>query len=264
MIIALLLACTDPGPAALRTCELSPGLSIDAQGLALLEPLLVLDELAVLRGATPTEGHTLLGDAGLARIRKGTSCELGPVESAGSGRWAVSLTRTGPRVTAAGVLGPPESVELSWQVVSSDGLRVETGLTRAASMRASAVAAVEEGDLMRAASTLRALARSYPDPTLTIDIALADAAQEKADYASQLSHVFVSAEGSALSAPLTNRGTYPLASVTAVAIFEGSSEVPVELGAVAAGATIEYAVPIPADAVGKVKLETRAYELATE
>ena len=76
MILSLLLACADPEPPALAACLAAPGLSVDAAGLALLEPLLVRDEVEVLRTAQPTAGHALLGDAGLARIRAETREQL--------------------------------------------------------------------------------------------------------------------------------------------------------------------------------------------
>ncbi len=262
MILSLLLACADPEPPALAACLAAPGLSVDAAGLALLEPLLVRDEVEVLRTAQPTAGHALLGDAGLARIRAETRCTVESVESAGAGRWAVKLKRQAPSVSATGDIGALETADLGWQVVKGDGLRVETGLKKAAAMRSSAAKAVEEDDLMRAASSLRALSRSYPDPALAVDVALAEAALEKADYRANLRHVFEGTEGSDLVATFTNAGPLPLADMVAVAVFE-NTEVVAPLGAIAAGETVEYRLPIPDGEQGGVKLRTRSFELGT-
>jgi hypothetical protein len=259
----LLLACADPEPPALAACEAAPGLSVDAAGLALLRPLLVADEIAVLEAATQTRGHAQLGDAGLAALRAQTSCTVDTVFSAGSGRWAVTLTRTAPSIGADGSVGDAVTTQLEWQIVKGDGLRVETGLKRAAAMRKSAEQAVVEDDLLRAASTWKTLARSYPDPVLAVDIAHAEAALEKAEYAGNLRHQFESADDTQVVALFTNGGPVPLTDVVAYAVFD-SSEVEVKLGAIAANETVEYHVPIPEGVQGGVKLKTRSFELGPE
>lgn len=261
MLLALLFACADPEPPALAACAAAPGLSVDAAGLALLEPLLVASELEVLRAAPRTAGHALIGDAGVAQIRAGASCTVDSVASAGAGRWAVSLTRTAPTVTADGSLGPPSTATLAWQVVKGDGLRVETGLKKADAMRRSAATAAGEDDLLRAASTLKTLARTYPDPTLAVDVAVAERALEKADYLANLRHVFEGADGGEVVALFTNEGPLPLVDVVALAVFEGA-EVPATLGAIGAGETVEYRVPIPDGTEGGVKLRTQSFEIS--
>ncbi|MCB9764229.1 MAG: hypothetical protein H6739_30940 [Alphaproteobacteria bacterium] len=263
MILALLLlGCTDPEPIAKAACQAVPGLSVDPEGLALLEPLLTPTEGTLLAQAEPTLGLTAAGPATMAKLRAEASCEVGEVESAGSGRWAVPVTRTAPSITPDGQLGEPETTELSWQVVADDGGRVETGLKKAIAMRKSAHEAVEQDDLRRAASTLRALKKSYGDPALAVDIALAEAAFDKREYARKLQNVFVSADD-VVVATLTNSGDKALSAVTVAADFEtaeGPKRTTAALTDVAAGATVEVRLEIPEGAEGGVKLSTADFE----
>jgi len=127
-------------------------------------------------------------------------------------------------------------------------------------MRRSAAQAVAEDDLLRAASTLRTLSRSFPDPLLAVDIAHAQAALEKAEYKANLRHVFEAADDTKVIALFTNNGPVPLVDVVAGAKFEGTL-VEVPLGAIAAQETVEYHVPIPEGAEGGVKLGTVSFEL---
>lgn len=183
ILLFALLGCTDPEPLAQSTCEASPGLSTDAAGLALLQPLLPAKSYEILSSAPKTAGHELIGDAGLAQIRAGTSCTIDEVASAGSGHWAVKITRTAPEVSGDGTIGAPVESVLEWTVMAAEGGRVDIGLERAAAMRKSINEALEKGELRRAASTMRTLSKSFPDPALAVDIAKAEAAQEAEEEA---------------------------------------------------------------------------------
>jgi len=251
--------CTDPEPVALAACQAVPGLSVDAAGLALLTPLLTDDELAVLRGGEQTRGHARLGDDAWAQIRAGAACEIASVESAGSGRWAVAMRRTAPAVTPAGAIGDAAAVELAWQVVDVDGGRAEVGLVKAAARWKSAKEAAQKGNLKLAASSLRALANSFPDPMLAVDVAEMEAAEEMAAYQKKLSHTFGAAGAGEVTATFTNGGDRPLSEVVAVGFFEsagGPLRSEATMTDVPAGATVEYTLPIPDGADGSVKLKT--------
>jgi hypothetical protein len=264
LILLALLGCTDPEVLAVSACEAVPGLSTDTAGLTALEPLLTPSAFAILKEAEPTEGQKKLGEAGLAQIRAGTSCTVAQVDPAGSGRWAVKLKRTAPVVGPDGAIGAAEETEFEWQVVDSDGGRVDVGMEKAASMRRSVAEAVEKGELRRAASTLRTLSRSFPDPALAVDVALAEAALERADYASKLSNTFVDASDTEVHATFTNSGDRPVGGVSVGGNFEtpeGEVVATATLGEVAAGASVEYTLAIPEGASGKVKLSTEAYAL---
>jgi len=265
MLLALaLLGCTDPGPLAVSACEAVPGLSTDAAGMALLEPLLIDSSVAILKDATPTRGQEVLGAAGLAQLRAGTTCTADQIDSAGSGRWAVKLTRTGPSVSADGTIGASVTTPLEWQVADTDGGRVEIGLEKANSMRKSAQEAAEKGEHRRAASTLRALSKSFADPVLAVDVAHAEAAQDKAEYDKKLTNAFVAAEDGSVSATFTNSGDRALTDVTVGGDFEtpdGPIGADAAIGAVPAGESVDYKLPIPDGAEGSVKLKTRTFTL---
>ena len=265
MLLALaLLGCTDPGPLAVSACEAVPGLSTDAAGMALLEPLLIETSVTILKEATPTKGQEVLGEAGLAQLRAGTSCTADQIDSAGSGRWAVKLTRTGPSVSADGSIGASVTTSLEWQVADTDGGRVEIGLEKANSMRKSATEAAGKGEHRRAASTLRALSKSFADPVLVIDVAQAEAAQDRSEYEKKLSNAFVAAEDGTVKATFTNSGDRSLTGVTVGGDFEAGDAVVVadaDIGDVPAGETVDYTLTIPEGADGSVKLKTRDYSL---
>ena len=264
LLLLTLLGCTDPGPLAVSACEAVPGLSTDAAGMALLEPLLIATSVAILKDAAPTKGQEALGPDGLAQLRAGTSCTADKIDAAGSGRWAVKLTRTAPTVAADGTLGATETTALEWQVADTDGGRVDVGLEKANAMRRSATEAAEKGEHRRAASTLRALSKSFADPALVVDVALAEAAQDKAEYDKKLSNTFVAAEGGSVTASFTNSGDRALSGVTVGGDFEAGDGVvtaDAEIGDVPAGETVEYKLTIPDSAEGSVKLKTRGYTL---
>ncbi len=182
MILTLsLFACTDPEALAVSACQAVPTLSPDAASLEVLRPLISSKELAAVEGAEPTEGQKRVGAEGLAELRSKASCSVESVEGAGSGAWAVSLKRTLPEVLADGSFGDPIEAEFTWQVSTAEGGRAMPGLVTAAAMRRSIAEAREQDDLRRAVSTTGTLSRSFPDPTLSVDVALAEAELAEAE-----------------------------------------------------------------------------------
>lgn len=254
MILILALGCTDPNDIAVRACEGLPQLSMDAVGQAGLAELLVASELKTIADAPQTAGHSQVGDEGMAELRKGTNCVVDSVDSAGSGRWAVSLTRMSPTVDKDGVIGAEETLTIEYQVVADDGGRVESGVSKGATMWENSHEAAREADFMRAASTMRALKNTFPDPVLSVDVFQAEQAEELDSYSKSLVHTFVSAEGDEVVGSVQN-GDKALTALTVKAAFDVGEQT-VEVGPVEAGAALEYKVPVPDGAEGNVKLST--------
>jgi len=170
-VLFLLVACGDPKPVAIATCQAVPGIATDEAGLKLLEPLLTTKEFEVLKAAEPTQGLQVVGSEGLAKLRAQTTCVIDEVNGAGSDRWQVLLTRTQPEVKADGTFGDPVEHKIDWQAVNtSDGVRMETELPTVASMRAKIGAAIEQQDYKRVAGLWRGIAEHYPDPLLAVDV----------------------------------------------------------------------------------------------
>jgi len=258
-----LFACSDPGAIALSTCAALPGLSVDPVGLQLLTPLLVPDEVELLRSAEPTQGLELVGAEGLAALRESTTCSVVSVDSAGAGRKAVVLSRRTRAVQADGSLGEPATREFTWQVV--DDL-VETGLVKAVSLRNSSALAVTEGDLRRAAGTLRTLSKSYPDPLIAVDLAAAEAAFDHAELSEELAHSFVSADGGTVVGALVNGSSRAVTELVAEGVFTtpaGEVVGSATVGDVEAGAEVRYEIAIPDGAEGSVKLRTASFQIAS-
>jgi len=173
--LALAAACTDPEPVALEACAAIPQLATDAAGLTALTAVLDPRELELLQAAAPTLGLEKVGSEGLAKLRSEASCVVDQVDSAGSGRWAVKLTRTLPTVAADGTLGEPATQSLDWQVVDgADGAYVESGMRFAVTKRESLRDAIAEKDFMKLAAGWRGIHQSFPDPVITVDIAEAE------------------------------------------------------------------------------------------
>lgn len=265
MIIALtLLACTDPEAPALAACQAVPGLSTDDAGLAALSPLLVPAEVELLEAATPTRGHAVLGSEGLAQLRAQTTCAVTSTNSAGSGRWAVALSRTLPTVGADGTLGEPQEQTLEWQVVSDDGVRVETGLGIASSMRGSIDEAIKQEDYARAASSWKAILRTYGDPVIAVDIAEAEATEDAWLYRREIDGWVERVDSAEITIAAKNDGDRDIIGATLTVTFEladGTRPLSALLGAVKAGETGRVTIPIPEDAVGKVLVKTAAVQL---
>ncbi|MDG1484178.1 MAG: hypothetical protein P8R54_31595 [Myxococcota bacterium] len=265
MIIALtLLACTDPEAPALAACQAVPGLSTDDAGLAALSPLLVAAEIDLLKAAVPTRGQVVLGSEGLAKLRAQTTCAVTANNSAGSGRWAITLSRTLPTVEADGTLGEPQEQTLEWQVVSDDGARVETGLGIASSMRGSIDEAVEQEDYARAASSWKAILRTYGDPIIAVDIAEAEATEDAWLYRRKIDGWVERVDSAEITIAAKNDGDRDIVGATLTVTFEladGKRPLSALIGAVKAGETGRVTIPIPEDAVGKVLVKTASVQL---
>lgn len=262
--VLLLVGCADPVPAAIKVCEALPGLSIDEAGRAALEGTLAQAELDAGSKEEPTLGLQVVGTEGMAGLRAQTSCTAGERQSAGSGRWAIPLTRTSPAVNADGTLGEPVVTTFEWQVAKTrDGLRVETGLAKAISMRHSAAEATKEEDWKRVASTWRALAKAYPDPLVAVDVADAEALERRMDTLKGLRAAFVEADDTVVRGEITNRNAVAISSFTVAATFEMEPEpvvVEVQGGPVEANGATTVDVPIPMGAEGGVKLKVTAFQ----
>lgn len=258
MLIALtLLACTNPEAPALTACQAVPGLSTDAVGLAQLALVLVPSEVALLASAEPTAGQVALGSDGLATLRSQTTCEVTATNSAGSGRWALTLRRTLPTVDTDGTLGEPQEQTLAWQVVSDDGVKVETGLGIADSMRRSIAEAVEQEDYARATASWKAIQRTYGDPVIAVDIAQAEAAEEAWRYRRKIDGWVESVGETEVVIAAENQGKQDITAATLTITFTGiTAPVTTELGMIKAGETARMSLPIPDGAVGKVTVKT--------
>lgn len=258
MLTLLLFACTKPEPAALSACQAVTGLSTDAAGLALLEPVLVPAEVALLKAAAPTRGLEVVGSDGLAEIRSRTTCSVTATNSAGSGRWAVTLQRFLPAVGADGSLGEPQEQTLEWQVISEDGVRVETGLPVADSMRRSIAEAVEEGDHARVTASWKAIQRTYGDPLIAVDLAEAEAVEAAWRYRTQMEGWVEEVLKAEVVVAVENKGERDVSAADLTVTFEVSGEkVPadVALPAVKAGETGRINVAIPEGAKGRVSVK---------
>lgn len=267
VLLLFLMACADPVPVAQQACEALPGLATDPAGLQLLAPVLATVDYDALAAAQPTKGLELLGSDGLAELRGKVQCTVGLVEGAGQGRWAVDLERTLPTVLADGSLGEPQTTALSWQAVKTDdGVRVETGLAGAAIMRASAEQALEEGDLRRYASSWRGLAKKFPDPLISVDIAHAEKVFDRHEYLGEIrgKPVEVDEKEGTLKAELSNTGDRAVSELELRVDFgvgEATASETATVEAIEAGGKAEVVVPIPEGADGKVHIEVLSLEL---
>ncbi len=258
LISSLLAACANPTPIATEACMALPGLSTDPAGLALLTPLLINAEGELLAAATPTLGLEKVGAEGLAALREKAVCELVAVNNAGSGRWKVELKRSLPTVQADGSLGRTDETALEWQVVDEDGLRVETGLGVAAEMRASIAGAIAEDDLRRAASTWRALYRSYPDPVLPVDIAVAEAAEARAALKRRVKAVVGTPKRGKLPLEVTNRNSADVVGVELKIEFDLGDPVTVTVEQIPTKATEAISVEMPKGATAPTRVNVIA------
>ena len=263
-------ACTDPEPVALAACQALPQLSTDAAGIEGLRPHLDPRELELLEASAPTLGMEAVGSEGLAQLRSSLTCTVDQVDSAGSGRWAVKLTRSQPKVGPDGSIGENQDVALDWQVVDGkDGPYVESGLRFAVTKRESLAKALEEKDYMRVAGGWRGIVQSFPDPVLTVDIAAAETLDKGWSYRKQIVPVGAGAlDAETLALQVQNTGEETVAkAVINLKFTHGGQEETVRLvsGEMAPGATVELQGtsegPMSPD-VGGFDAEVIAVELA--
>lgn len=261
----LLLACTDPEPVAIAACQALPGIAAHSQDLPLFQPLLTAKDLAVLGKAAPTRGLERVPAATLAELRTQTTCTVVETNGAGEGRWAVKLTRTAPTIDGTGAVGPAAEQTFEWQVSDEEGGRVDLNLEGAAIARENLDEAIDQEDWKRYASGWRALAARWPDPVLPVDVAAAEALASRMEYTTKLQHAFVGAGEGLVQATVTNQGDRAVQAQVVDAVFEsanGPLHGRVELGPLAAGASLTYTVEIPDGAEGNVRLRTIDLALA--
>lgn len=270
-LLLLAVGCADPTPTAIAACVAIPQLATDPAGLVLLEPLLAAEELKALKGAEPTRGLQAVGEAGMARLRSETTCEVTEVNGAGTGRWQLLLTRTLPTVAADGTLGAPQVQNLDWQVVDEDGLRVEAGTDNAARMRASVESARAENDFKRVGAGWRVLVDAFKDPVLPVDADYANRIDLGWEYRAKLVPGGLSADGDVLSATVANSGDQVVKHAILNLVWEldgapGSGQV--EIADLAPGQTAPVSAtvarPLVGDdpGLGKVDLQAVEVELA--
>jgi len=265
VILLAFLACTDPSPVALATCQALPGIAVHDSDRALFAPLLTAADMDVLARAEPTRGLSVFSPDALAALRTQTSCVVDEVNGAGSGRWAVKLTRTMPAVHADGSTGDPVTDSFEWQVSDEQGGRVDLNLVASALARRNAVEAIDEEDFKRFAAGWRAIAHRWPDPVLVVDVAEAEALDARMAYTGKLEHAFVAAGDGLVQATVTNTGGQAVSAVEVDASFEspsGKLHSQAVLGAVPPGGTLAYTVEIPEGAEGNVRLRTIDLRLA--
>ncbi len=264
-LLLSLLACADPAPVALATCQAVPNLATDKAGLELFQPLLAEGDWKALSGATPTAGLELVGADGLAKIREQTTCTVLSTEGAGTGRWAVELERSNPGVNPDGSLGEAQTHTLSWQAVKTqDGIRIEAGIQGASISRRNAESAVADDDQRRAAAIWRAIHKKFPDPLLTVDIAKAEALYEKLEYQKKIPVKAVGVEDDKLFVEVSNTGDKPVSKLELRADFEVGDQTKshtTTVPSLAPGAKLEVELPIPEGAEGNVHVEVVGLEL---
>lgn len=259
LLFLLALGCTDPSPVAIAACQALPGIAIHDSDRALFEPLLTARDLEILRDAAPTHGLAAVDAATLADMRSRTTCTADEVNGAGSGRWAVKLTRTSPTVSGEGSVGEPAELSFEWQVSDEQGGRVDLNLEGASIARRNADQAIDDEDWKRHSSGWRALAHRWPDPLLAVDVALAEALETRMGYAGKLQHSFDAAGEGLVQASVRNTGDKAVTALVVDAVFESASgplHARSELGAVPAGGQLAYTLEIPDGAEGSVRLRT--------
>jgi hypothetical protein len=265
LLLLTLLACGNPDPVALSTCQALPTLASDPAGLTLLEPLLAPGDWEALSKAQPTAGLELLGPDGLAALRQQTTCTLLATEGAGSGRWAVDLERTSPSVGPDGSLGEMVTHSLAWQAVKTDGgIRIEAGIEGAAISRRNAETAIAEDDPKRAAAIWRAIQKKFPDPLLSVDIARAEAFQARAEAMKTILAKPTGVADGKLYVELQNRGGQAVTAVEVKADFaagEGTKTETTTHPLLDADAVIEIELPVPEGADGNVHVEVVGLEV---
>lgn len=259
LALSLLVGCSDPKPVALAACQALPQLATDAAGIEALRPHIDPREVALLESAEPTRGMQAVGSNGLATLRSAVQCTVDQVESAGSGRWAVTLTRSQLAVAADGTIGDPHTVTLEWQVAEGrEGIFAETGIREASTKRKLLASAAEEHDYMRLAAGWRGIVQSFPDPVLTVDVDAAERLDGGWTYRKKLVPVGAGAlDPQTLALQVQNAGEQAVDHVVMDLKYVADGQeghLALQGGPVAAGATIELRgstdAPLAADVGG--------------
>lgn len=270
-MILLLLACLDPQP-AIDLCLAQPGLHQDPAGVALWSPLLEPDELALIQAAAPTQGSQLLGPEGLAALRTTSTCVVERHERSGE----IHLRRERPKLNGQGEQVSYTTEELHWTL--SKG-RVNTGVSQALLLRQSAE---NEEDPERSAEAWVRLYGAFPDPTLDVDLSLAEDRALAETVRLQTTNTFHNRQDDTVHAELVNRSEHDLASAVILVRLVDPAAKPkrpmappgvrvlptpipaeslrVELGPVDAGARLPYTFTLPPN-TGSFRLSTEQVSL---
>lgn len=270
-MILLLLACLDPQP-AIDLCLAQPGLHQDPTGLALWSPLLVDSELSLIRTAQPTQGSQVLGPDGLAALRTASTCAVERHEHSGE----IHLRRERPKVNALGEQVSYTVEELHWLL--TDG-RVQTGVAEALLLRQSAE---KEEDPERSAEAWVRLYGAFPDPSLDVDLSLAEDRALAEAVRLQTTNTFHNRQDTTVYAELVNRSEHDLAgAIILVRLVDpaakplrpmappgvrvlptpvATASLRVELGPVDAGERLPYTFTLPPN-TGSFRLSTEQVTL---
>lgn len=275
-LLALLACSPDPTPVAVQACEAVPTISVFPDDVALFEPLLVPDEIEILRHAEATRGLMGVKSAGMQQLREAASCAVTSVQKGDEpGTWQVELTRTLPHVRLDGTLGTEQTQQLSWTVVKTDaGLRVRTDLQRMVDMRAEVAEANARDDHERVLELWKSILALYQDPTLVYDIGDATLQVEYAAYRERYIRSDVPAdeverdeETGELVVPLRNEGdrTVSRALLEVVFVVDGEEMiVDAPGGPWPAGQEGEFRVAVPAEEAVLDRMRIRKVELAPQ
>lgn len=262
----LLMACLDPGP-ALELCVALPGLHHDPASVAAWTPLLDPEELTLLTQAEPTQGSQILGPAGIQAVSSSASCSVLSHQRSGE----IVLERERLRLNAQGEQQGRMTETLTWTL---DKGRVHLNAAQAIAQREQAQ---EEEDPERRAEKWVAVMRTLPDPTLDVDLALAEARVLLEQVRLQTTNTFHNRQGEVVNAELVNGSAHDLASAVVLVRLVDPQAKPtprmappgvrvlpspaptetlrVDLGPVDAGARLPYTFTLPPNS-GSFRLST--------
>jgi hypothetical protein len=265
-VLLLLLGCLDPTP-AIELCLANPGLHSDPASVAAWTPLMEPEELALLTTAQPTQGSVLLGPEGIQALSSTATCTVTAHERDGQ----IELERERYRLNAQGEQRGRSTETLRWTLV--DG-RVHINAAQAIAQRD---IAVKEEEPERAAEQWIQVMRTLPDPTLDIDLAIAEASALAEKTRLQTTNTFHNRQGDLVHAELVNGSAHDLSSAIVLVRLVDPGAKPtrrmappgvkvlpnpahtetlrVELGPVDAGARLSHTFPLPPH-TGSFRLST--------
>ncbi len=265
-MLLLLIACLDPAP-AIELCQANPGLHSDPASVAAWSPLLDPEEFDLLTSTQPSQGSVLLGPQGIQTLASTAACTVTTHQRSGE----IELERARFRLDAQGRQRGRLTETLRWTL--QDG-RVHIHAAQAIAQRQKAM---EEEDPERAAEQWIRVIRTLPDPTLDVDLAIAEASALAQKTRLQITNTFHNRQEELVHAELVNRSAHDLASaVILVRLVDPGAEpthrmappgvrvlptpahtetLRVELGPVDAGARLSYTFSLPPN-TGSFRLST--------
>ena len=265
-MLLLLLACLDPMP-AVELCLEAPGLHSDPSSVDAWTPFLDPAELALLTATEPTQGSLVLGPEGIDQLFLSSQCTVLSHQRSGE----IILERERTRLNAQGKQAGRVTETLNWTLV--DG-RVHIQAAQAIAKREQAM---KEEDPELAAESWVAVTRILPDPTLDVDLALAEARALANTARLQTTNTFHNRQGEVVHAELVNGSAHNLESAVILVRLVDPGAKPttrmappgvrilptpaptetlrVELGPVDAGARLPYTFTLPPNS-GSFRLST--------